>query len=67
MVYMRVMKSWTGDQIKRFRKRLNMTQVEFAAMTGVSRVFINYLERGLRNPNKTMKLLLTCLEKQKRK
>jgi len=35
-------------------------------MTGVSRVFINYLERGFRNPNKTMRRLLTCLETQEK-
>lgn len=61
------MKQWTAEQIRAFRKRLNLYQRDFAKMLGVTERWIIYLEGGERKPNKTLKLLLDCIEKEKGK
>jgi DNA-binding transcriptional regulator YiaG len=57
-------KEWTSEQIKDFRKRLNLYQRDFALLLGVTREYIVFLERGVRRPSKTLKALLNCLERQ---
>lgn len=58
------MKQWTPEEIKDFRKRLNLYQKDFALMLGVTTRYIIYLEQGVRVPSKTMKLFLDCLERE---
>jgi len=58
------MKEWTPEQIKDFRKRLNLYQKDFGALLGVTREYVGYLERGVRRPSRTLKALLNCLERQ---
>jgi len=58
------MKAWTPEEIKKFRKHLNYYQKDFAVMIGVSRQYVNYLEQGIKKPGKTLKILLSLLEKQ---
>jgi len=59
------MKAWTPEEIRTFRNLLGLTQVKFADMLGVTRVYVVFLERGDRQPGKTMKRLLDCLERQR--
>lgn len=62
------MKKWTPEEIKAFRKRLNLYQKDFALILGVTQRYVIYLEKGVRTPSKTMRLYLDCLEeKEKRK
>ena len=61
------MKDWTPGEIKAFRKQLSLSQKAFAEFTGVGRQYINYLEKGVKRPSKTLKLLLDCLEEKKGK
>ena len=63
-VYIKTMKNWTPEEIREFRKRLNLYQKEFANMIGVTERYIIYLEQGVRQPSKTMKILLTMMETQ---
>lgn len=41
---------------------MELTQEFFGHALGVSRNYIYYLERGERKPNKTLRLLLDCIE-----
>jgi DNA-binding XRE family transcriptional regulator len=56
------MKAWTPEAIKDFRKRLSLTQKDFAELVGVRRQYVNYIEKGVKQPGKTLKILLTVLE-----
>jgi len=58
------MKAWTPEEIKDFRKRLNLYQKDFALLLGVSMRYIIYLEKGVRVPSKTLRLLLGCIERE---
>lgn len=60
------MKAWTPEEIKDFRKRLNLYQKDFALLLGVSMRYIIYLEKGVRVPSKPLRLFLDCLEKEAR-
>ena len=58
------MKNWTPEEIKKFRKRLSLYQKDFAEMIGVIERYVIYLERGVRQPSMTLKILLSMVEKQ---
>ncbi len=58
------MKTWTPEEIKKFRKQLTLSQKDFATTIGVCRQYINYLEKGVKSPSKTLKILLSLLEQQ---
>ena len=58
------MKQWTSEEIRSFRKQLGLYQKDFAELIGVTRLYIIYLEKGVRRPSKTMKKLLDMLEKR---
>lgn len=64
---MNIMKQWTPEEIKEFRKRLNLYQKDFALLLGVTGRYIIYLEKGVKQASKTLKLLLDCIEKEKGK
>ena len=57
------MKVWTPEDIKDFRKRLSLTQKDFAELVGVRRQYVNYIEKGVKEPGKTLKILLSVLER----
>jgi len=56
------MDTWTPERIKELRTGMKLTQESFAQIVGVTRVYVNYLEKGVRTPNKTLCILLTCME-----
>jgi DNA-binding transcriptional regulator YiaG len=57
------MDDWTPDKIKALRTALRLTQKKFSERIGVTDIYVNYLEKGVRTPSKTLKLLLNCVEK----
>jgi len=57
-------KEWTPEQIKTFRKGLNLLQRDFALLLRVTREYVVHLERGDRTPSDTMRALLDCLEQK---
>lgn len=61
------MKAWTKEEIKDFRKRLNLYQKDFALLLRVTVQYVCNLEKGVRTPGDTMRALLDCLEKEKGK
>ena len=59
-----MVKQWTAEEIKDFRTRLGLYQKDFAELVGVTRLYIIYLEKGVRKPGKTLRILLDILERQ---
>ncbi len=58
------MKSWTPTQIKDLRKKHELSQPKFGRLLGVSGNYIYLLEKGVKTPGKTFKLLLDCIEEK---
>ncbi len=58
------MKEWTKGQIQVLRERLGLYQREMAERLGVTREYVVYLEKGVKTPSKTLKLLLDYIEKE---
>ncbi len=58
------MKMWTSEEIRVFRQKLQMSQKAFGEMVGTSGNYIWMLERGDRRASKTLKILLSHLDKQ---
>lgn len=63
-LYIKAMKNWIPEEIKEFRKQLNLYQKDFAQKIGVTERYVIYLEKGVRQPSKTLKILLTIFEEQ---
>ena len=58
---------WNAESIKNFRAELKLSQAAFGELLGVTRNYIYYLERGEREPNKTLMLLLDCIERERKR
>lgn len=58
------MKEWTPAEIRELRKGHNLYQKDLALLLGVTDQHIYYLERGVRESSKTLRLLLDCVERQ---
>ena len=63
-MYDNSMKQWTPEEIKEFRKSLNLYQKDFALMLGVTTRYIIYIEQGVKKPGKTFRLFLDCLKRE---
>jgi DNA-binding transcriptional regulator YiaG len=62
------MKNWTPKEIKKLKNKYGLSQKKLSDLLGVTRIHIYYLEKGVREPSKTLSLLLDCVEeKLKRK
>lgn len=62
------MDTWSPQDITELRKSLKLTQAAFAETIGVTSVYVNYLEKGVRKPGRTLIILLNCIrQKVKRK
>jgi len=62
------MKEWTPKKIEELRQILNLSQTAFGDLLGITRIYVYYLEKGVKKPSKTLRLLLDCVEaKLKRK
>ena len=59
---------WTGEQIKRLRERLGLTQHEFALLVGLqTRSAINQLEKGRRHPTGVLSRVLDLIDSDNRR
>ena len=58
---------WSPGEIKELRKTLQFTQKIFAEYVGVTDIYINYLEKGVRKPSKTLCILFECLRRQEKR
>lgn len=58
------MKNWTPKEIKNLREKHNLSQPAFGNLLGVTGNYIYLLEKGVKTPSKTLRLLLDCVERQ---
>lgn len=56
------MKQWKPKDIKALRKKLKLSQQVFGDLVGVTRTYVNLMERGVKTPSKSLRLLLDCVE-----
>ena len=63
-IYIKAMKTWIPEDIREFRKRLGLYQKDFGQKIGVTMRYVIYLEQGVRQPSKTLKLLLSMMEEK---
>jgi DNA-binding transcriptional regulator YiaG len=61
------MKTWTPARIKHLRNSMKLTQEAFAERIGVTRTYVNLMERKVKTPGKTMCILLDCMETKMKK
>jgi len=61
------MRKWTSSELKTLRKKYKLSQIALGDLLGVSEQHIYYLERGVRIPSKTLRLLLDCVENERSK
>lgn len=61
------MKNWTPKEIKTLREKKALSQPAFGNLLGVSGNYIYLLEKGVKTPSKTLRLLLDCVENKKEK
>ena len=58
------MGTWTPEEIRAFRKQHKLSKRALGEIVGVSKNYIYYLEKGVRNPGKTLCLLLDRIAKE---
>lgn len=58
------MRNWTPEEIIELRRKYNLSQPVFGNLLGVSGNYIYLLEKGVKNPSMTLKLLMNCVERQ---
>jgi DNA-binding XRE family transcriptional regulator len=59
------MPRWTPNKIRKLRMDMKLTQAEFGKRVGVSRVYVNLLEKGgEKRPSATLELLLDYIRKE---
>jgi DNA-binding transcriptional regulator YiaG len=56
------MKHWTPEEILTLRGSMNLSQPVFGTLLGVSGNYIYLLEKGVKQPGKTLRLLLCFIE-----
>lgn len=56
------MKQWTSTDLKALRKKYHLSQRALGDLIGVTEQYVYYLERGMRQTGKPLKLLLNYVE-----
>ncbi|MBT9165314.1 MAG: hypothetical protein DDT23_01331 [candidate division WS2 bacterium] len=58
------MKVWTPKDIKVLRKVNRLSQRALSELLGVTENYVYLLEKGVREPSNTLRLLLDCVEER---
>ena len=58
------MRNWTPEDIKELRARHDLSQPAFGDLLGVTGNYIYLIEKGVKKPGKSLRLLVDCVEKQ---
>ena len=58
------MNNWKSENIKNLRKQYKLSQKGLVEILGVSLNYIHLLEKGVKNPSKTLCLLLDCVKEK---
>ena len=64
LTYNTVVKEWTHREIKILRKKMNLNQTALGNILGITRIHVYYIEKGVKRPSKTLRLLLDCVEEK---
>jgi len=56
------MQNWAPKDIKSLRKKYKLSQPAFGNLLGVSGNYVYLLEKGVKRPSKTLRLLLDCIK-----
>lgn len=54
---------WNKYQIRGLRKKYGLTQTEFGELVGVSKNYIHLLEKGVKEPSRTLQILFSYIER----
>ncbi len=57
------MKTWKPEDIRRLRKRFNLSQRALGELVGVTTNYIYLLEAGKKKPSKSLMILLDYVER----
>jgi DNA-binding transcriptional regulator YiaG len=57
------MQKWSSREIRELRGKYKISQKAFSELLGVTENYVYLLERGVKKPSKTLKLLMNCIEK----
>ena len=58
------MESWAPEDIEALRRSHNLSRRAFSELLGVTGNYIYLLEKGVKTPSKTLKLLLDSVERE---
>lgn len=58
------MKAWLPEDIEVLRKEHRLSRRAFSELLGVTGNYVYLLEKGVKEPSKTLRLLLDCVERQ---
>lgn len=56
------MRNWTPEEIKELRVKHQLSQPAFGDLLGVSGNYVYLMEKGVKRPGRTLRLLLDCIE-----
>mgnify|MGYP005838396205 FL=1 len=54
---------WTPNKIKELRQSLKLSQQAFGVRIGVTREYVNKLEKGVKHPSKTLCILFGYIQR----
>jgi DNA-binding transcriptional regulator YiaG len=58
------MKAWLPEEIEVLRKSRRLSRRAFSELLGVTGNYVYLLEKGVKTPSATLRLLLDCVERQ---
>ncbi|MBZ0157383.1 MAG: helix-turn-helix domain-containing protein [Alphaproteobacteria bacterium] len=58
------MKTWLPKDIETLRKQHKLSRRAFSELLGVTGNYVYLLEKGVKTPSDTLRLLLDCVERQ---
>jgi len=59
------MKAWLPEEIAEFQERHGLKMKDIAALLGVRREHVFQLKKGTRTPSDTIRLLLSCIDRER--
>lgn len=60
----RSMNTWMPEDIETLRKQYGLSRRAFSELLGVTGNYVYLLEKGVKKPSDTLRLLLDCVERQ---
>jgi len=58
------MKAWLPEEIEVLRKSRKLSRRAFSELLGITGNYVYLIEKGVKTPSDTLRLLLDCVERQ---